>query len=165
MGQHKSRESAEAARAAQAKQRKRKVALGTLGAVLFGALGGAGYFFVFQLDITPMFVGLAVFALADVGFRLFSGSKGKNSKACLICASAVTVAVLFLSAHVCMFYELYHAFLKQGMTFGETLMAYPELLAIKDISDAVNENLLYAYLFALVGAVWEFVRLHKGKKE
>ena len=139
------------------------IPMGILGAVLFALLGGVVYFLLYQMDIIAGISGLIIYTLAAFGYGLFARSKNKTSLVRLIAAIVLTIVVIYLAEYLSVAYAVYDELDTFGVSFSEVVEAMPELLEEPDVSEAVAEDLAFAYIFAFITCIGTVVATVKAR--
>ncbi|MCR5808911.1 MAG: hypothetical protein K6G56_05055 [Clostridiales bacterium] len=141
------------------------VGLGIIGAILFGLIGAALYFGLYQLGVLAGICGLVMFALASFGYGLFSGAKKHISLARAITAVIVAVALIFAAEYFCIAFEIFKAFKDEGITLLDAIHAVPLFLQEKEIAGAVIKDLAISYLLSAFAAVPTIIATFKKRKQ
>ena len=137
---------------------------GIVGGVLFSLIGVALYFVCYQMGFIAGICGLAIFFLTGLGYDIFAKTKGKKSTARLVTCILATVVMLFAAEYLSLAYEIYDFFKDLGISFFDAFASVPDFMADPEVGNAVMEDLIFAYIFAVVAIVSELVAKAKAKK-
>lgn len=134
------------------------------GALLGGALGSLVWGIVYALGYLAAIVGFLIGWLAEKGYKLLHGKKGKGKLPILLLASIFGVALgtllgdVFTVATMVMNGELY------GYVLSDVPAIMGILLADPEFTDVFVRDLLMGLLFALLGVFSILYRAHKETK-
>ena len=135
---------------------------GLLGAVIGGVLGGVVWAAVLLLGYVASIVGLLIAWLADKGYTLCRGKRGKGKVAILIVAILVGLLVGNFGADAFSLAQMISAGELPGATYGDIPFMFSLLFADGEYVRVTLLNLGIGLLFAGLG-VWAFLR--KANKE
>lgn len=135
---------------------------GLVGALIGGILGGVVWAAVLLLGYVASVVGLLIAWLADKGYTLCHGRRGKGKVAILIVAILVGLLVGTFGADAFTLAQMISAGELPGATFGDIPFMFLLLFADSAYVTATLGNLALGVLFAGLG-VWAFLR--KANKE
>lgn len=137
---------------------------GVVGAVLFALIGGILYFLVYQIGFVAGICGLVMFVLANFGYNLFAGTRGRVTVAGMISAAVATIVMIYVSEQVSVGFQLYNE-LKDTfeLTIFDAIAGVSELAKDnEELSGAIASDLAFSYIF---GAVAVLGSLFGGKKK
>ncbi len=149
------------------------VIVGIIGAFLFSLIGGFLYFLIYQLDIIAGICGLAIFVLANFGYRLFAGTKNKASIVGLIVSIIMMCVTIYLSEYLCVSYAIYDAYnsvansmgaMTANVTFMDAIDATPTFLENSEVHEAFVKDLAFAYVFGFLASVGNISAIIKARK-
>lgn len=135
---------------------------GFLGALIGGVLGGVVWAIVLLMGYVASIVGLLIAWLADKGYSLCRGKRGKGKVAILIVAILVGLLVGTFGADAISLVQMINAGELPGATYGDIPFMFLLLLTDPAYISATLGNLALGVLFAALG-VWAFLR--KAGKE
>lgn len=135
---------------------------GLVGALLGGVLGGVVWAGVLLLGYVASVVGLLIAWLADKGYTLCHGKRGKGKVVILIVAILVGLLVGNFGADAVTLAQMISAGELPGATYGDIPFMFLLLFADGEYVSATLMNLCIGLLFAALG-VWAFLR--KANKE
>lgn len=135
---------------------------GFVGALLGGVLGGVVWGIVLLLGYVASIVGLLIAWLADKGYTLCRGKRGKGKVAILIVAILVGLLVGTFGADAFMLAQMISAGEIPGAVYGDIPFMFLLLFTDSAYVTATLGNLALGVLFAGLG-VWAFLR--KANKE
>ena len=138
---------------------------GVVGAFLFSIIGGALYFVVYQMGYIAGICGLVIFVLANFGYGLFAKNTNKASVVCLVVSILAMALMIFLAEYFCLSYEIYSVYESEGITFFDALRATPEFLTDSEVSSAVVEDLVFAYIFGFAASISNIISARKARKK
>lgn len=142
------------------------MANGIVGAFLFSLGGVALYFILYQLNYIAGLVGFATFALANLGYGVFTGTKGKNSMKGVIVSIVVTVIMIAVSEFICLGYIVHQELGKElGLSFFGSLKITPEVITYSEMWGDVALELGLCYLLAGLGSLGAIVGAVKARKK
>lgn len=135
---------------------------GAVGAVLGAAVGGAAWAFVLMMGYVASILGLVIGWMADLGYRLLKGKKGKGKVAILILSVIFGVVAGTIGADVVALLQTIGNGELPGMVAGYV----PGLILSAFLEDAeyrtaMLKNIAMGLLFAALGVYWLVVRTGK----
>ncbi len=156
----------EAAAAEPVPEKSENVGAGIAGALLFGLIGGALYFGVYQLGYIAGICGFLIFFLANFGYGLFCGNKDSVSTARIITCIVVTIAIVFLAEYVSVAFDIYRAFKEEGdpVPFLNILRGMPMLFGEKEFVVEFLKEFGIAFAMAAIATAASVARMIKERK-
>lgn len=142
------------------------VAMGFLGAALFGLAGAVLYFIMYQIGIIAGICGLVMFIAAQYGYNMLAKPQKKNPTVSLVIAIVVTIVLIFVAEYVSVTYSVCSEFNDLGVNVGffDVFEALPELLTETDLWGEFYGDLAFAYIAGGVGIVINIVSAKKAKQ-
>lgn len=146
--------------------RNENVLNGIVGAFLFSLGGVVLYFILYQLNYIAGLVGFVTFTLANLGYGVFTGTKGKNSMKGVIVSIVVTVIMIAISEFICLGYIVHQELGKEwGLTIFESMKITPEVITYSEMWGDVALELGLCYLLAGLGSLGAIVGAVKARKK
>ncbi len=140
------------------------VLAGVVGSLLFGLIGAALYFGLYQIGVVAGICGLVTFVLANFGYTLFARPENKLCKTGIVVSIIVTIVVIAIAEYLCLSYEIFKVYKDYGITFFDAVRAAPEFLAEPEVRNSVIKELGMAYLFSAAAMISYIVRRARGGK-
>lgn len=143
------------------------VGMGVVGAALFSLVGAVLYFIVYQIGYIAGICGFVMFTMATLGYNKLAKPQKKSPMLGIVIAAVVTLVMLFVAEYVSMAYALYDGFRELGLTnvgFFDVLKNMPDFLSDSEIMDVLIEDLIYAYIFAVVNIAISIFSARKKAK-
>lgn len=138
---------------------------GIVGAFLFSLGGVVLYFILYQLNYIAGVVGLVTFSLANLGYGIFSGTKGKGSVKGVIISAVVMLIMIAVAEFLCLGYLVHKELGEElGLSLFESIRVTPKVLTAADMWGEVAGELGIAYLLGAVGAVASIASAAKQSK-
>lgn len=134
-------------------EKHENVLFGVVGSLLFGLVGGAIYFVIYQLGLIAGIAGLITVVLSIFGYKLFSGVK--FSKKGIIIAVIIAALMIPLAEYVCLGYEIFDVFKAEyDITFFDALRVTPQFLIDPEMEliGPVAADIVIAYALSAVAA-------------
>lgn len=142
------------------------LANGIVGAFLFSLGGVALYFILYQLNYIAGLVGFVTFSLANLGYGVFTGTKGRPSMKGAVVSIIVTVIMLAAAEFICLGYLVYKELGKEwGLTFFESLKITPDVISYSEMWGDVALELGLCYLLAGIASIGAIVGAVKARKK
>ena len=148
-------------------EKHENVLFGTVGALLFGLIGGAIYFIIYQLGFIAGIAGLITVVLAIFGYKLFSGVK--FSKKGVIISVIIAALMIPAAEYICLSYEIFDAYRSDYyITFFDAFRVTPMFLfdPEMELMLPVAADIVIAYILSGVAA-FSYIKtaLGGGKKK
>ena len=138
---------------------------GIVGAFLFSLGGVVLYFILYQLNYIAGLVGFVTFTLANLGYGVFTGTRGKSSMKGVIVSIVVTVIMIAVSEFICLGYIVHQELGKEwGLTIFESMKMTPEVITYSEMWGDVALELGLAYFLAALGAIGSIIAAAKARK-
>ncbi|MBR3381837.1 MAG: hypothetical protein IKG85_02210 [Clostridia bacterium] len=147
-------------------QGSENVAAGIAGAFLFGLIGAAVYFGIYQLGYIAGICGFIIFFLANFGYGLFCGKKDSVSAARIVTCIVITIVMIFLAEYVSVAFDIYRAFKEEGetMSFVDVLRALPNAFTDKEFVIEFMKELGIALAMAALAIAANVAKMIKDRK-
>lgn len=124
---------------------------GTIGAFVFGLVGGLLYFAIYRFGYIAGICGFITFSLSYWAYRKLS--KATYSIKGVIISIIVSLITIFLGEFFGLAYEVYDAFhADYGITFIEAVKLTPEFLGDSEILPSVIRDLAIAYFLGALAS-------------
>ncbi len=143
------------------------IPLGIIGAVLFSLAGVLLYIIVYQIGFVAGICGLAIFLLANFGYRFFAGIKHKTSMVGLITSVIVMVVMIFVAFYGAIVTSVAMEAVNYGFDFNSGLELGFELAPEVIEEGEVISDLIFSYVFGIVASISNIksiMNTRKGQK-
>lgn len=140
------------------------IVAGVVGAFLFSIIGGIMYFILYQVGVVAGLCGLVTFVLANFGYNLFAKPDKKSSMVGLIISAVVMVVMIFIAEYVSLSYVIFQNYKDYGITIFDAIASTSDFLAEPEISGAVAQDLVFAYVFGVLAVMGNIVNNIKARR-
>lgn len=146
-------------------KKKENYILGILGALLFSLGGVAVYFGLYQLNFIAGISGFLMFFLARLGYGIFTKTNKESSLVGTISAVLIMLVMIYVAEYISMAFVGYTEIKDYGYTFFDTVKLMPEFLKDSEVKSAFTGDLVFCYIFGILGVVGDVVSFFKRRKQ